>query len=105
MALLLSGCASQVDALAPVGGDDIQAVRTAAIDVLLEARLTPMEAPVCTYDGAGVACSGSLTDGSAVVVIAPGKHPTDMTVKVGSTLLYDGPVQDVLDKAAQGQTP
>lgn len=46
--LVITGCASQVAALAPVGGDDITAVRFAAIDVLLAKGVAIMQAPVCT---------------------------------------------------------
>ena len=103
--ITFAGCGSQIDALAPVGGDDIQAVRTAAIDVLLTAKYTPMQAPECTDDGAGVRCVGSLTDGSSILVTAPGKHPESMTVQVGQQVLYDGPIQPVLHEAAQGTAP
>lgn len=97
---VLAGCASQIDGLAPVSGDDITGLRIAAIDVLLENRLTVLDAPVCTAAGSGYSCVGSLTDGSAVVVTSPDADATTMTVTVGGTTIYDGSVKEVLDRAA-----
>ena len=42
-AVLLVGCASQIDGLAPVSGDTPRAIRTAAIDVLLQQKDTAPE--------------------------------------------------------------
>ena len=97
---LLAGCGSQISALAPVGGDDITSLRIAAIDVLLERKLTVRDAPVCTEVAPGYSCVGSLTDGSAIVVVSPDPDATTMTVSVGGTPIYEGSVQEVLDRAA-----
>lgn len=99
--LLLAGCASQISALAPVSGDTPAMIRTAAIDVLLAQKVTIREAPQCTSTGDAYSCVGSLTDGSAIVVAAPGKKPVTMTVMVGDVVVYDGSIQDVLDAAVQ----
>jgi len=99
-AAMLAGCGSQIDGLAPVGGDDVTGLRNAAIDVLLERRLTVRDAPVCTDTGDGFTCVGSLTDGSAIVVVSPDPDATTMTVSVGGTAIYEGSVQEVLDRAA-----
>ena len=100
--LLLTGCASQISGLAPVGGDALTGVRIAAVDVLLENKLGILEAPVCTQVAKAVSCVGSLTDGSVVTVEADvSTTPNTMTVTVGGTMIYDGDVQAVLDKAAQ----
>ncbi len=100
--LALSGCASQIGGLAPVGGDALTGVRIAAVDVLLENKLGILEAPVCTQVAKSVSCVGSLTDGSVVTVEADvSTTPDTMTVTVGGTTIYDGDVQAVLDKAAQ----
>ena len=101
---LLAGCGSQIDGLAPVGGDDITGLRNAAIDVLLERRLTVRDAPVCTDTGEGFSCVGSLTDGSEVVVVSPDADATTMTVLVGGMTIYEGSVQEVLDRAARETT-
>ena len=45
---------------------------------------------------------GSITDGSPIIVDAPVDGST-MTVTVGATVLYSGPVQDVLDAASGGE--
>ena len=100
--LVLTGCASQISGLAPVGGDALTGVRIAAVDVLLENKLGILEAPVCTQVAKSVSCVGSLTDGSVVTVEADvSTTPNTMTVTVGGTMIYDGDVQAVLDKAAQ----
>ena len=73
--LVITGCASQVAALAPVGGDDITAVRFAAIDVLLAKGVAIMQAPVCTEVAARYTCSGTTTDGAAITVTAGSPTP------------------------------
>lgn len=99
--LVLSGCASQIAALAPVGGDDVTAVRNAAIDVVTGRGLLVLSAPQCSTVASGFSCVGGTTDGLAIVVSAPA-DATTMTVTVGGRVLYDGSVQAVLDAAAQG---
>ena len=101
---LLSGCASQIDALAPVGGSNRIALRTAAIDVLLQNKLTIRDAPQCEKAGDAYSCVGSLTDGSPIVVTSPGTDVTTMTVMVGDVVVYEGSVEDVLNAAAR-QSP
>ena len=98
---LLSGCASQIDALAPVSGDSRSGLRSAAIDVLLDRQLSVREAPDCVDVDDGWSCVGSLTDGSPIVVTAPGPTLETMTVLVGDIVVYEGSVMDVLDQAAQ----
>ena len=101
----LASCASQLDGLAPVGGDAMTGVKFAATDVLLERELTILEAPVCTETGSIVSCVGSLTDGAAISVRADiGTKPHTMTVTVGGSVVYDGEVQTVLDDAARATT-
>ena len=99
-AAMLTACGSQIDGLAPVGGDDITGLRNAAIDVLLERRLTVRDAPVCTDTGEGFSCVGSLTDGSEIVVVSPDPDATTMSVLVGGITIYEGSVQEVLDRTA-----
>lgn len=101
----LAGCASQLDGLAPVGGDAMTGVKFAATDVLLEKKFGILEAPVCTEAGNTVSCVGSLTDGAAINVQADiGTKPHTMTVTVGGAVVYDGEVQTVLDEAAHATT-
>lgn len=98
----LTGCASQIDGLAPVGGDKTTALRIAAIDVILAQQLTIRDAPACVQVDGDYSCIGSLTDGDPIQVTAPGPDLTDMTVIVGGDIvIYQGPVQQVLDEAAQ----
>lgn len=102
MLLALTGCASQIGGLAPVGGDALTGVRIAAVDVLLERKLEILEVPVCTQVAKAVSCVGSLIDGSVVTVEADVSTSRDtMTVTVGGETIYDGDVQAVLDRAAQ----
>ncbi len=98
----LTGCASQLDGLAPVGGDALTSVKFAATDVLLKRKFGILEAPVCTQAGESVSCVGSLTDGAPISVQADiGTKPHTMTVTVGGSVVYDGEVQSVLDEAAR----
>lgn len=98
----VSGCASQVSALAPIGGDDVTAVRNAAIDVVTGHNLLVKDAPRCTQVDDRFSCVGSITDGSPILVDAPADGST-MTVTVGATVLYSGSVWDVLDAASRGE--
>lgn len=103
LSLVLVGC-SQVDALAPVGGNRLAEVRFAALDVLLDAEVDLLTAPVCTASEAGaVECTGSTLAGAAVLVDAPVGNAFTMTVRVDGRVLYDGAVRDVLDAAAEGR--
>ncbi|KAA9107606.1 hypothetical protein [Microbacterium rhizomatis] len=100
-AVILSGC-SQVAAIAPVGGSRLAEVRYAALDVLTSADVEILTAPICTQ-GADetVTCGGTTVDGQAIRAVSTGASPDDVTVTVGSDTLYDGSVQDVLEKAMQ----
>lgn len=98
---LLAGCGSQVAALGPVGGDDITAVRNAAIDVVTGRGLLVKDTPRCSQVAGRFSCVGATTDGSAIVVDAPVDAST-VTVTVGGRVVYTGSVQAVLDAAAQG---
>lgn len=101
----LTGCASQLDGLAPVGGDALTGVKFAATDVLLARKLGILVAPVCTETGETVSCVGSLTDGAPISVQADiGTKPHTMTVTVGGSVIYDGEVQKILDEAAHATT-
>ncbi len=100
-AAALAGC-SQISALAPVGGDHLATVRYAAIDVLLEAQVEILTAPVCesATDGAST-CTGETVDGEAITVNSTAADPTSLAVQVGTKVLYSGSIQDVLDDAAR----
>jgi hypothetical protein len=99
-AITLSGC-SQIEAIAPVGGDRLAEVRYAAIDVLLEADVDVLTAPVCELvDEVEVSCEGETLDGRTITARSPGDAPDDVTVAVGDDTLYDCPILDVLDRAS-----
>lgn len=104
-AMGLAGCASQLEALAPVGGDDVASVRAAATDVLLANNLEILEAPTCDKSETEITCEGALIDGSAILVTAPLEPFEQMTIIVAGEELYDGSIQQVLDDAIQGKTP
>lgn len=103
--ITMPGCASQLDALAPVGGDDISMVRTAATTLLLAHDLEVLDAPKCTKSDTEIACVGSLVDGSEVTMQAPTDPFGEITVTVGGEVLFQGQVASVIDKAAQGELP
>lgn len=102
-ALTLAGVAgcSQISALAPVGGDTITTLRIAADDVLLSNDVDILIAPKCKEDGAAYRCEGTTVDGQPITVTSPAGKPRTMTVTVGSTVLYDGDVSSVVEKAAE----
>lgn len=102
-ALGVTGCASQIDALAPVSGDDVSAVRTATTDVLLAEGLEILVAPVCEKDEVAITCEAKLVDGTQVSTDAPLDGTVTMTVTAAGDVVYDGSVQDVLDRAARGE--
>lgn len=102
-ASLMTGCASQIAALAPVSGDNAYAVRSAAIDVLLEMGYSLRIAPTCAQGVEAITCEGTMLDGSAISVMAPGKGKESMTVTVGGKVVFEGAVQQVLDRAAGAQ--
>lgn len=96
----LSAC-SQVSALAPVGGDRLAIVRFAANDVLVQNRVPVLAAPTCTTSGAAISCAGSTTDGASISVSSTADQQQLMTVTVGSSTLYNGAIQDIIDRAAR----
>jgi hypothetical protein len=101
----LSGCASQISALTPVGGDDIASVRTAAVDVLLAQDVVIIQAPTCTKSDTAITCAGTSTNDVPIDVEAPlaAADTMTMTLTVGDKVLYAGSVQDILDRAARGE--
>lgn len=100
-ALLLAGC-SQIAAIAPVGGDHLAEVRYAAIDVLLDADVEILTAPVCAQAPSGeVSCQGETMDGTTISVVSPADDQTVVTVTVGDGELYSGSIMDVIDEAAR----
>lgn len=99
--LLLAGC-SQVDALAPVGGDRVSGVRYASIDVLTAADVDVMTAPVCAQAAdKAVTCEGTTMDGRPIRVVSTAADQASFTVTVGTTVLFTGDIQSVLEKAMQ----
>lgn len=95
----VAGC-SQVEAIAPVGGDRLAEVRYAGIDVLVEEGVPILTAPVCTEaTDATVTCVGETVDGDAIEVTSAGTSAGDVTVTVGGSTLYEGSLQSVLEKA------
>ncbi len=99
--LLLAGC-SQVAAIAPVGGSHLAEVRYAAIDVLVDAEVEILTAPVCAQAPSGeVSCQGETTDGTDIRVVSPADDQTVLTVTVGEDERYSGSITEVLDEAAR----
>lgn len=100
VALTVAGCASQISALAPVGGDNTFKVRTATIDVLLREGYALKVVPTCAQQAQAVVCEGTTMDDARITVTAPGKGSTTMSVMVGDEVVYDGSVQEIVDAAA-----
>jgi hypothetical protein len=100
--LALTGCASQISGLAPVGGDDITGVRIAAIDVLLQNGVAIKSAPICREVDKGYACTGTTVDGKAIEVTADDDADDPaMVVTVDGKVIYRGSMMSKLDEAAQ----
>lgn len=99
--LVMPGCASQVSGLAPVSGAGMYAVSTAAKDVLVAQGVDILVAPTCVQ-AASITCMGTTVSGQQIVVSAPGKGTTTLTITIGGTTVYTGSIRDVLDRAAQG---
>ncbi|MFD1814333.1 hypothetical protein [Rhodococcus gannanensis] len=101
VAVAVSGC-SQIDALAPVGGNAQAEVRFAAIDVLVGAGVEILVAPVCVgASGGDLTCTGETVSGEVISVHSPADSDDMLTVTVGSDVLYSGSVTAVLDAAAR----
>jgi len=97
----LSGC-SQIAALAPVGGDHLTEVRFAALDVLVAAKVEILTAPVCeSAPGGATSCEGETVSGALITVRSEADDPSAVTVKVGDSVLYSGPISNVIDDAAR----
>lgn len=96
---LVSGC-SQVSALAPVGGDRVTGVRYAANDLLVDAGIEVLTAPVCVQaSDKGVTCEGTTRDAQPIRVVSRADDQARMTLTVGDRTLYDGDIQTVLEEA------
>lgn len=100
-AALLAGC-SQIDALAPVGGDRATEIRFAAIDLLLDEDVDLLEVPTCTEAAdKAVRCSGTTVAGDTITVESTAIDQANMTVTVGDDVLYDGSIDALIEKAAR----
>jgi hypothetical protein len=94
----LAGC-SQIDALAPVGGDKITSVRNAAYNVLVQQQVEILVAPTCSTVEAGFSCIGSTVRNEPIVVEASGTAPFPLVITVDGIMIFEGSAQDVLDQA------
>lgn len=99
----LTGCASQIAALRPVGGDALAGVRTATIDLVLAQGYEFLEAPVCSQDETQITCLGSTTENSEVASVSLLDGNANVTVTVDGETLYQGSIAEVLEKAARGE--
>jgi hypothetical protein len=99
--LALAGCASQISALAPVGGDTITGVRVAAIDALIGKNIAIKQAPVCTTVDSGYACTGTTVDDKMIAVTATDAKDPAMVVTVDGAVVYIGSMLSKLNEAAQ----
>lgn len=99
-AMILTGCASQISALAPVGGDTLVSVRTAATNVIQDQGLDILIAPVCTQTETEIYCTGSLIDNQEFHINSPLDDSFNMTITLSGSIIFEGNYQDVLNKAA-----
>jgi hypothetical protein len=94
----LAGC-SQIDALAPVGGDKITSVRNAVYDVLVQQQVEVLVAPTCTTIETGFTCTGSTVNNEKIVAEASGTAPFPLVITVDGVAIFEGSAQDILDEA------
>lgn len=94
----LAGC-SQIDALAPVGGDAITSVRNAVYDVLVDQQVPILDAPQCETVSGGFTCIGSTVDGAEIRATAEATAPYPLTITVGGEQIFSGNADEVLDNA------
>jgi len=99
--LTMAGC-SQVEALAPVGGNHMTEIRYAAIDILLAKNIDVLVAPVCEQSGEAVSCTGETAEGQTITVESPADATDTVTVTVGDETVYSGKYWDILDDAVRG---
>jgi hypothetical protein len=112
---VLGGC-SQVQQLQPVAGDAISGVRIATMDVLADKGVKVMVSPVCTADGDLYQCLGKAADGSPIEASGkeiaaygatlnqygvPADAVVDLSVSVAGKQIYQGKVDEVLNRAGQ----
>lgn len=97
---VVAGC-SQVDALAPVGGNRLTEVRFAVGDVLVQHEVQILRAPVCAMTGRDVNCEGTTLDGAAIIAKSSAADEKSLIVMIGDELLFSGTIQEVLDSAAR----
>lgn len=98
--LTLAAC-SQVSALAPVGGNREALLRFAGNDVLVSSGVAIRTAPTCTTGQDDVVCTGEAVGGAPIRFSGAAGDPLVLVVTVGDRTLYDGPAQDVVDRAAR----
>lgn len=97
LALALSGC-TQVDALAPVGGAGLADLRYAVNEVLLEKNIDILVAPVCDGDGLDLRCVGETVGNETITASVTSEDESTFDLVVGSTEIYSGDVQSILER-------
>lgn len=95
------GACSQVQAIAPVGGDRLALVRFAGNDVLAEQGVAVATYPVCRQDASAVTCTGTTLTGDPIVFSEPAATPLVLTVTVAGRSLYSGSAQAVVDRVSR----
>lgn len=106
-ALTLAGCGGDLKGLAVQGNMTPLYIQTATTAVLTEADIPIQTAPVCTADTkTSYSCTGKTQSGEAISASVPDAPATatnaTLVVKVGSKQLYNGPIDAILLKNAQG---
>ena len=97
-AVLLTGC-SQIDALAPVGGEAQTTIRNATYDVLLDNGVEILVAPTCAKESTQIICRGSTVTGAPIVATGASTKPYTLRIEVDGVVIFDGSATDVLADA------
>lgn len=99
-AALAAGC-SQVAVLQPVAGDGVTAVNNATSDVLAREGVEVMTWPVCSFADGIYTCTGETVAGAPIVGTTSATEPLELTVTVDGRVVYQGPVEAVLEEAGR----
>lgn len=94
---------SLTQGLAPVSGDRASTVRIATINFLVAEDTDFLEVPECeTAEDWTVTCSGQTVNGEALKAGSSGETPEIVEIRVGDRVVYSGPVDALLEAAADG---
>ncbi len=97
---VLAGC-SQIDTLKPVEGDEIAGITIAVGEVLNDQQVPVKVLPVCTPADHQYTCTGSTMSDDEIKADTSGADAAELTVVVGGKKIFEGTVQNVINKSGR----